>query len=371
MAAPVHLLALTLVNFRNHANSRIAPGAAPLVLLTGPNGAGKTNILEAASLLALGRGLRGATLSQMAMAADAAEPGGFGVQAELAPDQGFPPISIRTFTHAAAPERRLLRVNGATAALNTLADWCSVLWLTPAMDRLFADAPSARRRFLDRLVLALYPGHAGHAARYDAAMRARTRLLTGDAPADQAWLAALEAQMAEHGAALARARAATVDALGEVMIAIPDGPFPRPALALAAGDAQGLAARLRDNRATDRAAGRATAGPHRSDLVVTHAGNSHAGMAMPAALASTGEQKALLVAILLAHAALVAERSGRSPLLLLDEAVAHLDPDRRRALFDRLALLGGQAWLSGTDAALFEGLDGARFEIRNGSVESG
>jgi len=375
VAAPVHLLALTLADFRNHANSRIAPGAVPFVLLTGPNGAGKTNILEAASLLAVGRGLRGATLSQMAPAAGA---DGFGVQAELAPDAGLPPVSIRTFTQAAAPERRLLRVNGASAALNTLADWCSVLWLTPAMDRLFADAASARRRFLDRLVLALSPGHAGHATRYEAAMRARTRLLTGDTPADAAWLDALEAQMADHGAALAQARAQTVEALGDALAAIPDGPFPRPALSLAPGDAQrltpgdagSLAAAIRASRGPDRAAGRATVGPHRSDLVVTHADKSYADGAMPAALASTGEQKALLVAILLAHAALVAERSGRMPLLLLDEAVAHLDPDRRRALFDRLALLGGQAWLSGTDAALFEGLDAARFAICNGSVES-
>jgi len=360
--ASVHLLALTLADFRNHANSRIAPGAAPFVLLTGANGAGKTNILEAASLLAVGRGLRGALLSQMAAASGA---GGFAVQAELAPDPGLPPVSIRTSTLPAASERRLLRVNGAAAALNMLADWCSVLWLTPAMDRLFADAATARRRFLDRLVLALSPGHAGHATRYEAAMRARTRLLTGDAPADPAWLDALEAQMAEHGAALAEARAATVNALGARLFAIPDGPFPRPALSLSQGEAEALSTVLRASRAADRAAGRATAGPHRSDLVVTHADK-----AMPAALASTGEQKALLVAILLAHAALVAERSGRTPLLLLDEAVAHLDPDRRRALFDRLALLGGQAWLSGTDTALFEGLDAARFDVHDGSVES-
>ncbi len=362
MPAPVHLLALTLAGFRNHGNSRIAPGTAPFVLLTGPNGAGKTNILEAASLLSVGRGLRGATLLQMASATGV---GGFAVQAELAPDPGLPALSIRTYAQPAAPERRLLRVNGAAAALNTLADWCSVLWLTPAMDRLFADTASARRRFLDRLVLALSPGHAGHATRYEAAMRARTRLLTGDAPADPAWLDALEAQMAEHGAALAEARAATVVALSETLAAIADGPFPRPALELAQGHAEGLAAMLRANRAADRAAGRATAGPHRCDLVVMHADKS-----MPAAQASTGEQKALLVAILLAHAALVAERSGRMPLLLLDEAVAHLDPDRRRALFDRLALLGGQAWLSGTDPALFDGLEAARFDIRNGSVET-
>ena len=361
MTAPVHLLALTLGSFRNHAATRIAPGAAPFVLLTGPNGAGKTNVLEAASLLAVGRGLRGAPLSQMASAAG---DGGFAVQAELAPDPGLAPVMIRTSTLPTAPERRVLKVNATTAALNSLGQWCSLLWLTPAMDRLFADAASARRRFLDRLVLTLSPGHAGHATRYDAAMRARTRLLTADAPADPAWLDALETQMAEHGAALADARIEAVSALGAMVRTIPDGAFPRPSLALAPGASGELAAILKANRAADRAAGRATAGPHRADLVVTHADK-----AMPAALASTGEQKALLISILLAHAILVAERSGRTPLLLLDEAVAHLDPERRLALFSRLALLGGQAWLSGTDAALFAGLDAAHFDVRDGSVK--
>jgi DNA replication and repair protein RecF len=359
-----HLAALTLIAFRNHAETRLQPGDAGAVLLTGANGAGKTNLLEAASLLAVGRGLRGATLGQMA---GSAGPGGFGVDARLVPDPGLPPVRLQTFTEAAAPERRQLRVNGAAAPLSTLSQWGAVLWLTPAMDRLFADAAAARRRFLDRLVQALNPGHAGHATRYEAAMRARTRLLTADTPADPAWLAGLEAQMADHGAALAAARHTTVEALGATLAAIPDGPFPRPALALegAVGhDAATLAAALRASRAADRAAGRATTGPHRTDLAVTHADK-----AMPAALASTGEQKALLVAILLAHAALVAARAGRTPLLLLDEAVAHLDPDRRRALFQRLALLGGQAWLTGTDEALFEGLEAARYRVRDGRAE--
>lgn len=358
-----HLAALTLASFRNHAETRLAPGSAAFVLLTGPNGAGKTNLLEAASLLSVGRGLRGATLAQMA---GGGGPGGFRVEAELVPDPGLPPVRLTTFAEPTAPERRLLRVNGAAAPLSTLSEWGAVLWLTPAMDRLFADSASARRRFLDRLVQALHPGHAGHATRYEAAMRARTRLLTADTPADPAWLAGLEAQMAEHGAALAEARAATVAALGETLAAIPAGPFPRPALALAEApkaDAAVLAAALRSARAADRAAGRATIGPHRTDLAVTHADKG-----LPAALASTGEQKALLVAILLAHAALVAARAGRTPLLLLDEAVAHLDPERRRALFDRLAALGGQAWLTGTDAALFEGLEAARYEIRDGAI---
>ncbi len=194
-------------------------------------------------------------------------------------------------------------------------------------------------------------------------MRARNRLLAADAPADPAWLSALEAQMAEHGAALAEARAATVAALDARLAALADSEFPRPALALSAKPPQALAAALREARGADRAAGRTTVGPHRSDLEVTHAEKS-----MPAALASTGEQKALLVAILLAHAGLVAERSGRAPLLLLDEAVAHLDAGRRRALFSRLARLGGQAWLTGTDDALFEGLDAARYKVSEGEI---
>ncbi len=377
---PVHLLGLSLAGFRNHAATRLAPGTAPFVVLTGPNGAGKTNILEAVSLLSVGRGLRGATLAQMApsggtsgMAASggtsqmaAAGSGGFAVQAELAPDPGLPPVLLRSFTLADAPERRQLRVNGAAAPLSALSDWCSVLWLTPAMDRLFAAPASDRRRFLDRLVLALQPDHAGHATRYEAAMRARTRLLTADRPADPAWLDALEAQMAEHGSALAEARATTVGALGERLSGGAEGPFPQPSLALVQGGADDLASVLRAGRAADRAAGRATAGPHRADLLVTHAEKS-----MPAGQASTGEQKALLIAILLAHAALVATRAGRTPLLLLDEAAAHLDQGRRRALFDRLASLGGQARLTGTEAALFEGLDAARYEVADGQVREG
>jgi DNA replication and repair protein RecF len=366
--APVHLLSIELRGFRNHWLTRLQPGDAPFVLLTGPNGAGKTNLLEAVSLLAVGRGLRGNPLSQMAAAGGA---GGFTILADLLPDPGLPPISIVTATRADAPERRLLKINGANAALSALSDWSSQLWLTPAMDRLFADTASARRRFLDRLVLALSPGHAGHATRYEAAMRARTRLLTADEPADPAWLTALEVQMAEHGAALADARAAAVSALDRQLAAAPDGPFPKAALALSDPDQADLPGRLRAARSADRAAGRAMQGPHRQDLLVTHADKAHGDGRMPAALASTGEQKALLVSILLGHAALVAARTGRLPLLLLDEAVAHLDPDRRRALFARLAALGGQAWLTGTDPQLFEGLEAARFTVSQGAISAG
>ena len=361
MPKPAHLLSLSLRDFRNHRATRIAPGPSAFVVLTGPNGAGKTNILEAASLLAIGKGLRGGALSQMAAAQGA---GGFATEAELSPDPALPAVTIASRTDPAAPERRQLRVNGAPAALSTLAEWCSILWLTPAMDRLFADTASARRRFLDRLVLALNPAHGGHATRYEAAMRARTRLLTGNAPPDPHWLDALEREMEEHGAAIGVARADTVAALGEALAAIPPGaPFPAPALALEGGDGHGLAGRLRAARGLDAAAGRATSGPHRADLLVTH---RESGLA--AALASTGEQKALLISTLLAHAGLVAERTGRTPLLLLDEAAAHLDPARRRALWGQLALLGGQSWLTGTDATLFEGLDAARYAVREGKI---
>jgi DNA replication and repair protein RecF len=228
------------------------------------------------------------------------------------------------------------------------------------MDRLFADTPAARRRFLDRLVLALHPGHGRQSLRYDAAMRARTRLLTGDAPADPLWLAALETAMAEHGAEIAAARADTVAALAIQLAAGPEGPFARPLLALG-GEAPGpdFAALLARGRAADAAAGRALLGPHRADLLVTHAAKGEA-----AARGSTGEQKALLIAIILAHAALVADRTGRPPLLLLDEIAAHLDPLRRAALFDRLAETGSQVWMTGTDATLFAAVDASAVRLR-------
>ena len=241
-----------------------------------------------------------------------------------------------------------MRINGAASTAATLGDWLALVWLTPAMDRLFADTPAARRRFVDRLVLALHPAHGRETLRYDAAMRARTRLLTGEAPADPHWLAALETAMAEHGDAIGAARAETVAALAVRLAAAPDGPFARPLLALGGDAVPDLASALARNRAADAAAGRALIGPHRADLLVTHAAKGE-----PAARGSTGEQKALLIAIILAHADLVADRMGRPPLLLLDEIAAHLDADRRAALFARLAATGSQVWMTGTDAALF------------------
>jgi DNA replication and repair protein RecF len=339
------LTRLTLADFRNHAQALIAPGPG-FVILSGENGAGKTNILEAVSLLTPGRGLRGATLSDMARQGG---PGGFAVSARLDGE-----IDIGTGTLAAAPERRQVRINGADASANRLSEWLSVLWLTPAMDRLFVESAGGRRRFLDRLVLALEPGHAQHSTRYEAATRARNKLLAEPDGADPAWLAALEAGMAEHGAAIAEARHRTVTALGERLAAQPQGPFARAGIALggwqpALSDAQAaLAAELRASRGRDAAAGRALAGPHRSDLAVTHLDK-----AMPAELCSTGEQKALLLGIVLAHGDLIAEARGQRPILLLDEVAAHLDPARRAALFERLTQAGGQNWLTGTEPGLF------------------
>lgn len=341
---------LSLTDFRSYADTLIAPGPG-FVVLAGENGAGKTNVLEAVSLLSPGRGLRGAVLSDMARSNG---PGGFAVAARLAPA-----LDIGTGTTATAPERRQVRINGAPAAATALSEWLSVLWLTPAMDRLFSEGASGRRRFLDRLVLALVPGHATHSARYEAAMRARNKLLAEERP-DADWLTALETRMAEHGAAIADARAATVGALNERLAAVPVGPFAGTGLGLSGWTGGALAKELVAGRTRDAAAGRTIAGPHRTDLTV-----SHLDRGQPAALCSTGEQKALLLAILLAHADLIAERQGRRPILLLDEVAAHLDPRRRAALFERLALAGGQVWMTGTETSLFDAIsrDATRLTI--------
>ena len=330
---------LVLTDVRNHACLVLSPEPG-FVVLTGPHGAGKTNVLEAVSLLAPGRGLRRATLPAIARIGGA---GGFGIAATL--NDG---VELATGAQADAPERRVVRVNGAPASAAALAERLVVLWLTPAMDRLFTEGAGERRRFLDRLTLALAPDHARHAQRYEAAMRDRNRLLA-EGGADPEWLAALEAQMARHGAALDAARRATVSALGAPLAEADGAGFPRATLSLdgAATNEGALASALREGRARDAAAGRALAGPHRADLIVAHADKGVA-----AALASTGEQKALLLRIVLAHAALVAERRGMPPVLLLDEVAAHLDPDRRAALFARLAG-AGQVWMTGTERALF------------------
>lgn len=324
-----------------------------LNLLWGPNGAGKTNLLEAVSLLTPGRGLRGAALSEMARRGGE---GGFAVAANV--DE----IDIGTGTQPSAPERRQVRINGAPVSVNSLSEWLALLWLTPAMDRLFSGSAGDRRRFLDRLVLALEPGHAHHSSRYEAAMRARNKLLAEE-NWDEAWLASLELAMAEHGAAIAQARDRTVAALDERAGEAPDDEFAPASIALDGWADGDLSASLRANRSRDAAAGRATEGPHRQDLSVAHRAKR-----MPAAQSSSGEQKALLLGLVLAHADLVAEGRHDPPILLLDEVGAHLDPKRRAALFARLEGRG-QVWMTATEASLFSGIANAsRFHVEPGRV---
>jgi DNA replication and repair protein RecF len=345
---------LTLTDFRSYAAATIEPGPG-FVLLSGENGAGKTNVLEAISLLSPGRGLRGAALSEMARIGGE---GGFAAAARLGE------VEIGTGTAATNPERRQVRINGAPASVNSLSEWLSVLWLTPAMDRLFMGSTGDRRRFLDRLVLALEPGHAHHAARYEAAMRARNKLLA-DEDWDEAWVASLELAMAEHGAAIAEARSRTVAALDDRLDHVPDDQFTRAAIVLEGWEQDDLASVLKANRSRDAAAGRATQGPHRHDLGVMHRTKT-----MPAARSSTGEQKALLLGLILAHAELVAERRGDPPILLLDEVAAHLDPRRRSALFERLSDRG-QVWMTATEASLFEGIsEASRFYVEAGQIHA-
>jgi DNA replication and repair protein RecF len=362
---------LTLTDFRNHASTVLHPGAG-LVVLAGQNGAGKTNILEALSLLAPGRGLRGAALADMIR--DGAP--GFAVAAELAEaGADLAPVAIGTATRADAAGRRRVRINGSDAAATSLAEWLSLLWLTPAMDRLFTEPASGRRRFLDRMTLALDPAHAGHAARYEAAVRARNRLLAEDAPPDPLWLDALETQMAEHGAAVDAARRALVAALAEETAAAPQTLFARPLVSLTgpdgaeapAWDAASLQAALARSRTVDARAGRTLVGPHRADLAVVHADKGQA-----AARCSTGEQKALLLSLVLAHGDLVAGARGHRPLLLLDEVAAHLDPERRALLLARLAEGGGQVWMTGTEQALFASAPAGvtRFAVDSGGVSA-
>ena len=343
---------LTLTDFRSYASASIEPGSG-FVLLFGENGAGKTNLLEAVSMLAPGRGLRGAALSDMARQGGS---GGWAVAAKLGD------VDIGTGTLASAPERRQVRINGASASVNSLSEWLSVLWLTPAMDRLFTGSAGERRRFLDRLVLALEPAHAHHSTRYDAAMRARNKLLS-DERWDETWLASLEAAMVEHGSSIAEARARAVTALDERLSAAPEDEFASAAIALEGWDSGDLASSLSSNRHRDAAAGRATEGPHRQDLVVLHRAKR-----MPAASCSTGEQKALLLGLVLAHADLVTDRRGEPAILLLDEVAAHLDPKRRAALFARLEGRG-QVWMTATEASLFDGIGAAsRFRVEPGSA---
>jgi len=349
---PVSRLALT--DFRSYATALIEPGPG-FVLLFGENGAGKTNLLEAVSLLTPGRGLRGAALSEMARQGGS---GAFAVAARVGETDGG------TGTVPTAPERRQVRINGAPASVNSLSEWLSVLWLTPAMDRLFTGSAGDRRRFLDRLVLALEPSHAHHAARYEAAMRARNKLLQEE-QWDEAWLESLEAQMEEHGVAVSRARLKTIKDLGEAVWNFVGDDFPASRLYLEKVTPGALKTRLGACRKVDAATRRATHGPSTEDLLVYFGQKERL-----ASQCSTGEQKALLIGLILAHAELVAERRGEPPILLLDEVAAHLDPKRRAALFDRLGS-SGQVWMTATEAALFDGIaEASRFHVQAGRIDS-
>lgn len=343
---------LSLTDFRSYADALIEPGQG-FVLLSGDNGAGKTNLLEAVSLLTPGRGLRGAPLSEMARIGGS---GAFSVAARL--DE----TNIGTGTQPDSPERRQVRVNSAAAAVNSLSEWLSVLWLTPAMDRLFTGSAGDRRRFLDRLVLALEPGHAHHSSRYEAAMRARNKLLAEERW-DETWLDSLEAQMAEHGHKITAARLCTLKELMPAIAAFAGADFPTAKLQLANTTTSNLQSRLRASRKVHAAARRSTHGPNNEDLSVILLGKN-----MPAAQSSTGEQKALLLGIILAHAMLVSTQRGAAPILLLDEIAAHLDPKRRATLFGRMEDLG-QVWLTATEAALFDGIgEASRFHVEGGAV---
>ena len=335
---------LTLTDFRNHAALEIRP-QAQFLALHGTNGAGKTNILEAVSLLVPGRGLRRAAMSDMVRSQGN---GGFTIVGEVGGNV------IGTGVSAEQPERRKVRVNESNAAINSLAEWLSVIWLTPAMDRLFADGAAARRRFLDRLVLAINPGHARHSSRYEKAMQQRNRLLAGGVAADPLWLDALEAQMAESGNFIQAARIFVVEALSAQLLTTMAGPFATPQIRLIDKGATGgedLASVWRKERNRDAAAGRTLIGPHRADLEVLHSSSGQV-----AEQCSTGEQKALLLSLILAHAALVSAQRDAPPILLLDEVAAHLDPSRRAALFGVLADTGAQVWMTGTEPELFNGL---------------
>lgn len=375
-AAGARLTRLTLSDFRSYERLDLALDGRP-VALSGPNGAGKTNVLEAISLLGPGRGLRGARLEEIARKDG---PGGWAVAARLS--DGADERAIGVGALASEENRRIVRINGAPASgPAALADALRLLWLTPAQDRLFMEGAGERRRFLDRMTLAHDPAHARAANDYETAMRQRQRLLD-EGCRDDRWLAAVETQMAEAGVAIAAARRDMAGALAAAAVAEDDGPFPAADLALdgeieallayapAAEVEDDFAARLKASRPACAAAGRALVGPHRSDLLVTHRAKG-----APARLCSTGEQKALLIGLVLANARALrlraaSHREGAPLILLLDEIAAHLDAARREALYDILDALDLQCVMTGTDASLFDAWRGRAqsFAVSDGVI---
>ena len=350
---------ISLSHFRNHQQTELADTRA-FNLLVGENGAGKTNVLEALSLLSAGRGLRRAALGDMP-GPDGA--GAFAVGASLR-ESGHESARLGTYIDGEHPGRRQVRINGAEASAASLGEWLAISWLTPTMDGLFLDSAGARRRHVDRLALAIDPTHGRNVTRYEAALRERNKLL--ETGGDTSWLDAIEAQAADHGARVSAGRVALIAELGEALSALPDEPFARPILTYRArgpSERGALQDEYRSNRARDRAAGRTLSGPQRDDLDVIMAGTGQS-----AASCSTGEQKAMLIAITLAHAELAAQ--GRPSVLLLDEVAAHLDPVRRGALFDRLRSAGVQCWMTGTELAPFSEIEqeAALWMVSNGSA---
>ena len=364
------LLSLTLTDFRSYDRAALETDGRS-VFLFGPNGAGKTNLLEAISLFSPGRGLRGVAIAELGRRTPGEAVGlAWSVSARV--QTGEEETRIGTGTEAPGAARRIVRIEGETVPPGRLGDLIRPIWLTPAQDRLFLEGPSERRRFFDRLVFAAEPAHAVHASAYERAMRERGRLL-GETGPDPAWLTAVEAQMAESGALMATARARTLQALQAEVDARAERPFPQAGLQLT-GDWEKLAASgleapeiqarlapaLERARDRDAAAGRALTGPHRGDLAVVHREKDR-----PAAECSTGEQKALILNLVLAQAARLSRaESSPNPILLLDEAAAHLDARRRAGLFDEIEALGLQAFLTGVDEQLFEDLKGRARGVR-------
>jgi DNA replication and repair protein RecF len=368
---------LTLANFRSYHAAQIELGPAGPVVLTGANGAGKTNLIEAISLLAPGRGLRRATTEELAFSEG---DGAWAVSAEIEGMLGLATLGTGIDPPAgedSVPSRKCRIDRESVSSATAFADHVRVVWLTPAMDPLFNGPASERRRFLDRLVLAVDAQHSSRVVALERSLRSRNRLLE-DTRSDPHWLDAVEHETAEVAVAVAAARAETVMRLSAALAAARDEGFPRAEIALSGWMEKLLPdhsaieiedryrALLKDSRARDAAAGRTLDGPHLSDLAVTHAGKG-----IPASNASTGEQKALLIRLVLAHAGLIKDMTSFAPLMLLDEIVAHLDPARRAALYDALTNLGAQVWMTGADPAAFGDIVGRAqvFEVRPGAVQ--